>query len=431
MVIAMVSCRKRGSNYHADYMRGRVHEVRGSLGTRDQAAARRLVHRLELAIAGGRDSEMWVELSDVLPSATYERFATHLGITIKKPATWSDLRLAYETDLHKRQSIGVVTASTVKNYLPVLKKFDEFLSSRAITFLRQIDIPLAKEYKYWRVAAIQQKKGATGGSGFCVDAAVLHSTFKLAVEHKMILTNPFFCQINRGSSERGSQPFDAEELRKLRTNTEAEDRLLYTLLRWTGLRKSDVVRLRFENIDLQAQEIRIHTMKSRFKKEAIITMKGQYLLPELQLQADARSPLPSDFVLLNDKGEQLNESGVTYLLTKLGKRAGVRRLNAHRFRDTFAVDMLYKNCPDFQVASMLADTTETVRKCYMPYVRVLREKNRDRINNGADLEDFYEISGTSHPRHISPKGEKTACESPLQPVETVGVTAQSESQLTN
>ena len=49
----MLTVRKRGKTFHADLMKGKVHVVRGSLGTRNQDASRRLIHKLETALSEG------------------------------------------------------------------------------------------------------------------------------------------------------------------------------------------------------------------------------------------------------------------------------------------------------------------------------------------------------------------------------------------
>jgi hypothetical protein len=67
----MLSLRKRGRAFHADLLVGRNHVVRGSLGTRNQDAARRLIHKLETALAEGAGSSVWRELRATLPHDTF------------------------------------------------------------------------------------------------------------------------------------------------------------------------------------------------------------------------------------------------------------------------------------------------------------------------------------------------------------------------
>jgi integrase len=61
-------------------------------------------------------------------------------------------------------------------------------------------------------------------------------------------------------------------------------------------------------------------------------------------------------------------------MVALGKRAGVPDAHPHRFRDTFAVDMLATGASPYDVAKLLRDTIETVEKHYAEFVRELRER---------------------------------------------------------
>ena len=77
----------------------------------------------------------------------------------------------------------------------------------------------------------------------------LHRVFGIALECKMIAKNPVRLEGRPGdSAERGAQPFTGEQLTKLRQAAN-EDLLAYLLLRWTGLRGSDAVRLTWAEID--------------------------------------------------------------------------------------------------------------------------------------------------------------------------------------
>ena len=58
----------------------------------------------------------------------------------------------------------------------------------------------------------------------------------------------------------------------------------------------------------------------------------------------------------------------------------------HRFRDTFAVDLLLKGASPYDVAKLLGDTIDTVEKHYAPFVRELRERARRIVESNDGLE---------------------------------------------
>jgi site-specific recombinase XerD len=60
----------------------------------------------------------------------------------------------------------------------------------------------------------------------------------------------------------------------------------------------------------------------------------------------------------------------------LGRRAEVLDAHPHRFRDSFAVDLLSRGASPYDVAKLLGDTVDTLEKHYAPFVRELRERAR-------------------------------------------------------
>ena len=78
----------------------------------------------------------------------------------------------------------------------------------------------------------------------------------------MVLHNPVRMEGRPGDDpECGAQPFKTDELSKLR-EAAGLDLLAFLVLRWTGLRGSDAVSLRWSEVDLQSGEITRLTQKS-------------------------------------------------------------------------------------------------------------------------------------------------------------------------
>jgi integrase len=70
----------------------------------------------------------------------------------------------------------------------------------------------------------------------------------------------------------------------------------------------------------------------------------------------------------------------------LGQRTGVAEAHPHRYRDTFAVDLLALGASPYDVAKLLGDTVATVVKHYAPFLKELRDRARRIIENGEGLE---------------------------------------------
>lgn len=380
----MLTIVPKGKYYHVDYMR---HAVRGSFGTRDRDVAIRLAHRLEIALVEGATSSLWSELMPVLPRESYLRLAKYIGVKVEVVATWEDLRKSYEDYLDNRVSISDFADKSVEGYKRAIRKFDEFLSGKPITLLRDITPAICDEYRFLRIKSIQAKKGPKGGSGYASEAGALHAVFQHGILRGLAPHNPFVSFRNRGSAERGAQPFEPEELLLLRQHAGTEY-LIFVVLRWTGLRESDAATLRWREVNFAKGQIVKPTKKTRYKKSAVISMDEE-LIRVLKDEYDRRKPSLDELVLQHDKSHKsMTVTHLVYRIKRLATRAGIVDSSPHSYRDTFAVDMLLHDVPDLYVAAMLGDRVETVRSHYLPYVDALRQHARLRLKNGMKLEDL-------------------------------------------
>ena len=381
----MLTIRRRGKTFHADMLIGDI-RIRGSLGTHNRDAARRLTHRIETALAEGATSSLWPELRTLLPRLTYARFADYVGAKDQHVPTWNDLREAFTTHMEQRRNIGKLQGSTEQRYKVTVREFESFLTAQKITRLRDIVKPLVESFKVWRVERIKKKRFARGAAGLVLDAAILHRVFAFAVESEMIEKNPVRMEGRPGENpEHGAEPFTAEDLSRLRDHA-GDDQLTFLLLRWTGLRGSDAVSLTWREVHFDRKEIERVTQKRR--KRVILPIHTE-LLFGLEAESESRKPDPSDRVLLNPLTcKPLTRPRLYHRMLALGKRASVPDAHPHRFRDTLAVDMLTRGASPYDVAKMLGDTIETVEKHYTPFVRELRERVRMILETGTGLENL-------------------------------------------
>jgi hypothetical protein len=239
----LISQRKRGKGYHADLMNGKVHVARGSLGTRNQEAGRRAIHKLETALAEGPVSPLWQELQIILPSSTYRRFADVAGVSSVQSPTWGELQTAFTIFMGQRVAIGKLARSTSDRYAVTLREFGKFLATEHVTLLKDISRPLVERFKIWRVEEIIKKKFARGAGSLALEAAILHRIFSFAIENDLLSKNPVRMEGKPGENPRGgAEPFSAGELSKMRAAA-GDDLLAFLLLRWTGFRGGDAVKL--------------------------------------------------------------------------------------------------------------------------------------------------------------------------------------------
>jgi len=106
-----------------------------------------------------------------------------------------------------------------------------------------------------------------------------------------------------------------------------------------------------------------------------------------------RKPHAEDRVLFNPETRAPFTSRV--YLSRRAKdfchRAGVKG-SAHCFRDTFACDMLARGNGIYEVAQMLADTVETVQRCYAQFVPAARDAVQAKMDTGVGIEEQARIA---------------------------------------
>lgn len=396
----MLTVRKVGDAYRGDtFIDGR--RVRLSFGTRNQDAAQRLASRIEKVLAEGPKSEVWEELKAVLPERTFRTLSDSVGYAPpekqpeKPQPTWTKLRASFEGYMKKRIALGKLRESTRERYLQTLKQFELFLSEQNVSFVHEVTKPLMESFKVWRIQSIQKRKESRGGTGLILDVAILHKVFEVAVEEEMLAKNPVVFEGRPGDSPtRGAQPFSAEDLTRMQKKAN-QDLLAFLLFRWTGLRGSDAVNLRWSEVHFDRREMERVTLK-RTKK--VIVPLHPDLLAVLEMEHTRRNPKPEDRVLLHALTQKpLTRKRLYYHMLALGKRAGVPDAHPHRFRDTFAVDMLARGASPYDVAKLLGDTIETVEKHYAEFVKELRERVRRMMESTeGGLQAFSVEARTAH-----------------------------------
>jgi integrase len=294
----MLSLRKRGRVY---WLEARIanRRIQTTLGTRNGDAATLAKNRVERALTEGASSQEWPLLQGLIPETVFLNLAAIVGYVTQpqtRPHTWVDLKAAFTAEAERRIVLAKLRASTWIRYKYTLSEFTEFLSSVGVSELTPISRVVIEHFKAWRAARIKQKRHSREARGVALDAAILHRVFSYGLELEMIARNPVRMEGRLGDApECGAQPFKADELSKLRAAA-GLDFLAFLVLGWTGLRGSDVVTLRWAEIDFHTGEIGRLTLKRR--KRVVIPMHSEL---KFALEADfqQRSPSPEDRVLLN------------------------------------------------------------------------------------------------------------------------------------
>jgi integrase len=187
--------------------------------------------------------------------------------------------------------------------------------------------------------------------------------------------------------------FTGKELDAMRSHSEG-DRLLFLLLRWTGLRASDAIGLTWGDLSLDQRQIEYVQHKNPRKRK--LRPIHDELLSALRTEHQRRNPRQNEHVLQDANGKPFTREYVRRRIMAIGRRSGVPYAYPYRLRHTFAVDLLLRGFAPCCVARLLGHETETAMRHYLPYVREHLETARGPKEEGGPVMRLRRRAGIWH-----------------------------------
>lgn len=173
------------------------------------------------------------------------------------------------------------------------------------------------------------------------------------------------------------KPFEKDELEKIawaiplfhKNRDPAQLRAFIAILRWTGLRIRDVVQLRKSQIHNEHVTLRTHKNQKPVKLPLHVEVRD----------ALAALKVPGEFYFWSGLGNPKSCVGDWQrTLRCLSDIAGVH-IHAHRWRHTFATDLLSKGVPVSEVAAILGNSPRIVEKHYSHWIKARQDSLDSRV----------------------------------------------------
>lgn len=162
-----------------------------------------------------------------------------------------------------------------------------------------------------------------------------------------------------------------QETKFLNGIEEPKYKLLFTLLADYGFRISEVLALRYEDIDLDNNTIsvkRILVVKNKEKRQMFTTPKTRNSIRTLQLLSEVKALLNPEqrtgYLFEGKNAEVIGQTPVVKANKRFAKKAGLEPLKLHEFRHSCASNLLKAGIPVRVVARWLGDTEATVMTFY-------------------------------------------------------------------
>ena len=174
---------------------------------------------------------------------------------------------------------------------------------------------------------------------------ILSSALKLAQEQRIILTNPAEgCALPK-VEHKEMQTLPVEQLQSfLREAKESGVFALYYLELVTGLRRGELLGLKWEDIDLERGDLRVRRQISRINREVVeAPLKTKNAYRTLPLAEDTVSVLKEQrrkvgscpWVFPSPNGGPISPDSVLHMLHRVLKRAGLPKVRFHDLRHPY------------------------------------------------------------------------------------------------
>ena len=264
------------------------------------------------------------------------------------PITLRDLLATYLRDYAK------VNKSSFDRDEIVIKHLNGFMGDKLASEISPRDL---ERYKASRRATLHANRPITGAT-VNRELAILKTAFNKGVEWSLVNSNPverikFFSESDRART----RYLSADEKAKLLAAVSPELRRFIIIALKTGMRHSEILGLRWTEIDFRANQILIRKSKSG-------RMRFIPLHPDVVEVFDSL-PKHVEYVFSNSRGERYNRScWVRTQFKRVVNQIGIRDFHIHDLRHTFASELVMKGADLKTVSELLGHSSTRMTERY-------------------------------------------------------------------
>lgn len=279
---------------------------------------------------------------------------------------------------------------TIKSYEEDIEKFLKFLSKEGL-LMDQVNIDIIRNFLTQELNAGISKRSCKRR------LSSLRHFYTYMSNHNMVKENPFLFVSAPKMDKTFPHALYREQIDRLFTaNSERTDELairdqaILELLYSSGLRCSELVNLKVQDINTRTRTVRVLAGKGNkerivpFTKECATTLDNYIKKDRIKFLSRASEPNASLF--LNSKGEKLTSRGVEYILNKVQERCGINvGLHPHLLRHSFATHLLENGADLLIIQELLGHdsinatqvythvTEEAMKDAYIVHPRAKKE----------------------------------------------------------
>ena len=254
---------------------------------------------------------------------------------------------------------------TIKNYKIDIEYFYNYLNEEGINYL-DVDYNFIKGY----LVKLYEKD--LKRNSIARNLSSLRSYYKYLFDNDLIKTNPFKYVSMPKKEKRLPKFLESNELEilfntpNINTPLGQRNRLILEVLYASGIRVSELVNIKIEDIDFYRKEIRI---LGKGNKERIVEFNDicldmiELFLNDGRKEILNKHKMNSDYLIINEKGKKITTRGIELLLNKMVKEACINKhVTPHMIRHSFATHLLNEGCDLLSVQELLGhESLETTQ----------------------------------------------------------------------
>lgn len=254
---------------------------------------------------------------------------------------------------------------TILNYQHDLLEYFDYLTKEHLNYLEveysdtRFYLTYLKEEKKIKNTSLNRKISSIRGF------------YKYLVNQEVLSSNVFSLLKSPKKEKKLPKFFEYNELEELfqkkedKTPTGQRDILILELLYATGIRVSELVSIKIEDINIEKQTI---VILGKGKKERMVYF-GECAKEALMTYLDdgykVLNKKKQPYLLINHLGKPLTERGVRYILDRFIKKTSLtKNISPHMLRHSFATHLLNEGCDLLTVQELLGHASIATTQIY-------------------------------------------------------------------
>ena len=290
---------------------------------------------------------------------------------------FKEVILAYETYLMEEGKVE----STIDSYVGDIRGFLEFLESKKVSFRGNLTRLYITSYKIhltengYSINTINKKINSLHSFNFFLVS-------KNLCTEKVVYPNKDKIKIARGS-EKEIDVFSDEEVERIlfyledRSRVNLRDKGVILILLYTGLRVSELVNLKIQDIDFLTSTLKVVGKGGKYREVPLKMEVSEGIKEYMEKERQAHKYSSSEYLFLTQRAGKMDKDTVNKILNRKGKYLNLK-MKPHKFRHTFCTRLLSKGVELTTVAKLAGHSNIQTTATF--YINTSREDKKQAVN---------------------------------------------------